>query len=234
MVDAVLPPRCLSCGVVVTTGGAICPNFWTGIDFISDPFCSCCGIPLAYDPGSGGLCGACAREAPAFGGARSLIIYNDVSRKLILSFKHADRTDAAPVWGGVAGPCGRGTFGGGRRTGAGAVVSPPADIPAIQPGGADRDRTRPGNRRAGLGERDGAGPADAEPGLHEPPVAGRQCPRRVCRTQPFLRAHRGARIVLVDDVFTAGATLTACTRALQKAGAESVDAITLARVTRTG
>lgn len=40
--------------------------------------------------------------------------------------------------------------------------------------------------------------------------------------------------MLVDDVFTTGATLTACTRALQKAGAESVDAITLARVTRMG
>lgn len=99
VVDTVLPPRCLSCGVVVTTGGAICPDCWTGIDFISDPFCACCGIPLTYDPGPGGLCGASAREAPAFGRARSVMVYNDVTGKLIMSFKHADRTDAAPVWG---------------------------------------------------------------------------------------------------------------------------------------
>ena len=44
----------------------------------------------------------------------------------------------------------------------------------------------------------------------------------------FCERMGGARIVLVDDVFTTGATLTACARALQKAGAESVDAITLA------
>lgn len=43
----------------------------------------------------------------------------------------------------------------------------------------------------------------------------------------------GARIVLVDDVFTTGATLTVCARATQNVGAESVDAITLARVMRT-
>ena len=42
----------------------------------------------------------------------------------------------------------------------------------------------------------------------------------------------GARVVVVDDVYTTGATLGACSRALARAGAGEVDALTLARVVR--
>ncbi|HEY6472418.1 MAG TPA: hypothetical protein VIY26_05975, partial [Acidimicrobiales bacterium] len=42
----------------------------------------------------------------------------------------------------------------------------------------------------------------------------------------------GARIAVVDDVFTTGATLSACAAALRKGGAGPVVAVTLARVVR--
>lgn len=44
----------------------------------------------------------------------------------------------------------------------------------------------------------------------------------------------GRRIVLVDDVLTTGATVCAATRALRRAGAESVAILTLALVTGEG
>jgi predicted amidophosphoribosyltransferase len=46
-----------------------------------------------------------------------------------------------------------------------------------------------------------------------------------------LSAVRGRRIVLVDDVMTTGTTLSACARALKRAGAEQVMGVTLARAT---
>jgi predicted amidophosphoribosyltransferase len=41
---------------------------------------------------------------------------------------------------------------------------------------------------------------------------------------------RGRRVLVVDDVYTSGATVTAVTRALDKGGASAVDVLTFARV----
>jgi predicted amidophosphoribosyltransferase len=47
-----------------------------------------------------------------------------------------------------------------------------------------------------------------------------------------LKQVAGRHVVLVDDVLTTGATLSACTRALKQAGARQIDVIVLARVVR--
>jgi predicted amidophosphoribosyltransferase len=46
-------------------------------------------------------------------------------------------------------------------------------------------------------------------------------------------AIHGKRLVLVDDVLTSGATVDACTRVLQRAGARNVDVLVFARVVAT-
>ena len=92
LLTAILPPRCLKCGVVVDTVGALCPACWTKLSFIDPPCCACCGFPFEFHQGDGALCGGCMREPPDFARARSVLRYDDGSKELILRFKHADRT----------------------------------------------------------------------------------------------------------------------------------------------
>ena len=49
-----------------------------------------------------------------------------------------------------------------------------------------------------------------------------------CRRRPKIEV-RGRRVLVVDDVFTTGATVSAVTKALKKGGAREVDVLTFAR-----
>ncbi|MDP6804489.1 MAG: double zinc ribbon domain-containing protein [Rhodospirillales bacterium] len=96
--DVVLPPQCLGCEAIVDEAGALCPRCWNAIQFIAEPVCWACGFPFAYALGGHALCGACIREPPLFARARAAFVYDDASRRLVLTFKHGDRTDAAPAF----------------------------------------------------------------------------------------------------------------------------------------
>jgi ComF family protein len=234
VVDIVLPPRCLGCGELVGDPGAVCPTCWGGIDFIAPPMCRCCGLPFDFDEGDHAVCGDCARRQPLFGRARSAMIYNDGSRRLVLAFKHADRIDAAPAWGEWLAR-------------ARAYLLADADFLVPVPLHHRRLISRRYNQAAlmaqALGRTSGLPVVvDALRRVRATPSQGRmnrsQRERNVAGAFAVRASRqesiRDARIVLVDDVITTGATLTACIRPLLHAGAANVDVLTLARVTRTG
>jgi ComF family protein len=230
--DALLPPRCLSCGVITGAEAALCARCWNRLAFIETPYCVCCGRPFEFALGADALCGVCARSRPLYERARAALRYDEASRPLILAFKHGDRTDCAPALGRWLAR-------------AGAELLPDADLILPVPLHWWRLFRRRYNQAALLAAALGriAGKpvlpdlvrrrrATASQG-HLGPAERRRNVAGAFALAPGRRgAVEGRRVLLVDDVLTTGATAEAVAEPLLEAGARAVDLLALARVVR--
>jgi predicted amidophosphoribosyltransferase len=109
-VNLLLPPRCPLSGVVVDRPGMVSAESWAGLVFISSPHCSSCGLPFEVDMQGTELetlCGSCLASPKPYHRARSVLAYNDDSRKLILAFKHGDQTHLTLSFGPWLQSCGK-------------------------------------------------------------------------------------------------------------------------------
>jgi ComF family protein len=231
--DLLFPPLCIICRETVREPGSLCPDCWQTISFLDGPGCIACGLPFELDPGAQTRCAACLARPPAFDNARSVMRYDEHSRDPILALKHADRHDVAPAFARWM-----------TRTGADLITA--ADMIVPVPLHRRRLWGRRYNQSALLARalsKITAKPFDPlslirirqTPSQGEMPSAKarRRNVRGAFKVDPARVASvKGQNILLIDDVLTTGATVDACARALKRAGAKTVNVLTIARVVR--
>jgi ComF family protein len=188
------------------------------------------GTPFSHDMGEGFLSAEAIANPPPFRRARAAVSYEGVAQNIVAGLKYADRTELAP-W--MARWMAR----------AGAELIADAEIIVPVPLHRRRFLIRRFNQSAELARTLGL-----MTGLSFAPEAIRRV--KQTRQQVGLGARerennvrgafrvpteaeikvRGRQVLLVDDVYTTGATVSAVSRALRRGGAEAVDVLTFARV----
>jgi predicted amidophosphoribosyltransferase len=218
LLDLLLPLRCVVCG---TPSCVLCEPCAAGFRRLDGPSCERCGAPTAWPVAR---CRECHGRRLAFASSRAAVAYDAGAKAFVSSWKERGLRGLAWEAGEVVAevvPCPR----------AYTITFVPADADrALKRGHHPAEtlaqalasqwaltaadllvRTRPAPRQRGLG------------------LAER---RRNVRGAFRARGPVPARVALVDDVYTSGATAAAAASALRRAGARHVEVITFARAVR--
>lgn len=234
VLDSLFPRPCIYCGGHRDGGGEfLCTPCLGDIAFIRRPLCEACGMPadVSYEfPLAGFLCGECRKNPHPFDRARSLGTYDTVLKELIHAFKYSPQPGAIAD---IAGLLER-YFASAPEGYTGFYVAPvPLHFRKMRERGFDQSF---------LIAREVASVLNlplASGLLSRIRDTGSQTARtRVERSRNIRGAFavdrpevvRGKDVLLVDDVFTTGATAGEAARVLKRAGAGRVHVFTLARV----
>ncbi|WP_246479860.1 ComF family protein [Kaustia mangrovi] len=230
MLDAVMPRHCPLCAQPVWQADGLCAACWGELRHIDTPVCDRLGLPFAYDPGEGIYSAAALARPPVFARARAAVAFDDVSRRLVHALKYHDRHEVARLMARLMARAGR-------------ELVAEADVIAPVPLHRMRLWQRRYNQSALLAREIARGTGlTFRPGLLRRVKATRaqvgldhRKRRQNVRSafavpDEMVPAVAGARVLVVDDVLTTGATADSCATACLKAGAAAVDIVAFALV----
>lgn len=218
MLDLVLPQRCLVCG---SAGSQLCDACRAGLPGLGPPRCERCGAPTAWPVTR---CRECSGRRLGFEQARAAVAYDESVRRLVAGWKEQGLRRLAEQAADVV-----------------AERLPPPDAAVLTFVPADRRRREqrgqhPAERLAvALAER---WRMRCEPLLERRGRSQRQRGLSLAERRRNVAGAFGAvhpvsdTVVVVDDVYTSGATVSSAASALRAAGARRVDVVTFARTIR--
>lgn len=228
-VDLVYPPVCAGCGRHVGQHRGVCATCWSSLRLIERPYCDILGLPFSHDLGPGFVCADAIASPPVFARLRSAAIHDGISRVVVHGLKYQDRTDLALMMAQWM-----------LRASDGYVAACDGILPVpLHPFRLWRRRFNQSAELARALARLSGKPylplalvrrknTLQQVGLGA--VARQDNVRGAFAVTPDGKSDVfGRRLVLVDDVYTTGATVSAATRVLMRAGAAEVTVLTFAR-----
>ncbi|HTY20723.1 MAG TPA: ComF family protein [Geobacteraceae bacterium] len=229
--DIIFPPRCHFCKVYIAYAGDIhlCNKCMEACRLIASPLCNRCGIPFVTDAGEDHLCGACIDRPPRFTAARAAALFEGPVRELVHRLKYKGRVQLRRPLGLLA-----------VRQLAPFAADSSADLIIPVPLHVKRLRQRGFNQAILLGEilaREWRLPLmrrNLRRTRWTEPQINLSAAERIANVRGAFSVSkpelvRDKKVLLVDDVYTTGSTVSECTKVLLRAGAEEVFIVTIAR-----
>lgn len=223
-INFALPPRCAGCGVIVEGDHQLCTPCWESLDFLTGAGCSLCGSPAVA---AGLVCGPCLNEAPAHDGVRFAVVYGDLARQIVLRLKHGGRTGLAKL---AATAMERHL-----PKMPSLLVPVPLHRWRIWQRGFNQSSLIAAHLAANSGHRVADDILIRAKGTPLLRGLGAKDRRKAVQGAFTLQTNAkerllGQHVILVDDVYTSGATANACARMLKRGGAQTVTVLCWARV----
>ena len=237
LVDWLYPPRCRACGsrIYGRDSEYLCDRCWPQIRIVSHPLCTLCGRPFPDASGDDHLCGACLSRHPYFARARAWACYpreelaEHPLREVVQKFKYGRKVSLGKPLGRLMALGCREFLNECRFD---VIIPVPLHPKRLRWRGFNQSvlLARQVSRACGL-------PMDLFV-LHR----SKETPPQTQLTEEERRKNvrhafslnpqksvKGKKVLLVDDVYTSGATVNECSRTLKRGGAKEIYVLTLAR-----
>jgi len=238
--DLIFPPLCPFCKETESTTKAnlivkdgLCCECRKNITPLPSPICARCGTPFSGTIGVA-RCGACLKDCPPYMLARSAFTYDGPLLSAIHHFKYNNRTSLAPTLGRLAAKALRGI-----NENYDKIIPIPLHKNRLKSRGFNqslllaREILRQEQKLSKKPELDYLNLIRQKDTRSQIELKGKAREINVKGAFAVLNkdGFKGKKILLIDDVYTTGATIKECSRMLSDSGAE-VFALTLARVIR--